>query len=233
MNALIAVDLAKWAPLVSAYSSVLSVIVASIAASFAYRAYRKQAGQLALAQKHDLRWQAGKVTAWISGSVVHGAVYDLLTKPDGENPQQCFSYINASDLPVNNVRLIYRSTNGGWVSVYERPRLMPTEEPGEDWIDARTLFPESAKLAKSLRHSLPPEVDDDSEAARWTYWSWVKEEHGGHRAAMAQARGKMYTSAQREWKQVLSTAALYFDDSEGNRWRRALDGGLEISDILA
>lgn len=98
----------KITEIVSAASSVLSVVVAAIAASFAYRAYRKQAGQLELALKHDRTWQAAKVTAWVHDIAKLDAVSSLLIDPQQDSDvTRALDYINASDLPVYSVRVIY------------------------------------------------------------------------------------------------------------------------------
>ncbi|MFI0468343.1 hypothetical protein ACH347_30035 [Saccharopolyspora sp. 5N102] len=82
------------------WTEIASVVVATIAATFAYRGYRKQAGRLELAQKHDLRRQSGLFTGWI-------AAYKGEQSPYASGPLRYgsakFSFINASDLPVYNV----------------------------------------------------------------------------------------------------------------------------------
>lgn len=91
----------KWTEIVSALSSVGSAVIAAIAAVFAYSAYRKQAGQLELARKHDKLWQAGKVAAWIDTD----ETLEANREEDIIRSLVC-AFHNASELPVRHVRVV-------------------------------------------------------------------------------------------------------------------------------
>lgn len=94
-------------------------MIAAIAAVFAYRAYRKQAGQLEIAQKHDRSWQAAKVAAWIDTERTREANADL-----DDIRRIVFAVHNASDLPIREVRL---HPDGG--DPYEIGVLEPRRDP--------------------------------------------------------------------------------------------------------
>ncbi|WP_243789749.1 hypothetical protein [Saccharopolyspora gloriosae] len=212
-------------PVVSASASLLSVLVSSIVAFFAYRAYRKQAAQLSLARSQELRQQSSKFTAWleddpglkhIPGEMLVGTAYlawDVLR------------YINASDLPVYNVALVYKDQTRRLSIVHRIVRIMPTnEDHGSNSVKVKDAFPRSIKLASELRASLPDEAAG-LDAAEW-YEAAIAD--GGVRSTIAEAKVKIKSSIQEEWFRILDTGAVHFDDCEGNRWRRQLDGKLRL-----
>lgn len=209
---------------VSAVTSVFSVVVSAVAVLFAFRAYRKQSGQLAIAQKHDLRWQSSKVTAWANSENILNHALMCFTGVD-TYIWHGVSYINASDLPVYNARITYRNTAGREITVTSWERLMPTgEEPGgSSLIEAYRIFPESADIAKQVHNAHGSSLrynGSDAYARR----KWLSEGEPEERLAKKQIDGIVA----REMEQLERTGALYFTDSEGNSWERGLDGELRL-----
>ncbi|TDD06643.1 hypothetical protein E1181_11595 [Saccharopolyspora terrae] len=213
-------------PAVSAAAAVCSLVVSTAAAFFAFRAYRKQSGQLNLAQKHDLRWQSSKIAAWIAEDDGCGTSR-IGTTTVNHFVDHGLWYINASDLPVYQVHLLVDNQESArWirykcVTVYER--LMPTEEPQCLPLDARKVFPRSVELAKQLHDEMPVEIHEKVAKDPLLGGGLTSEQRNQHNKAWAALQASM----EEELRYLMKTGVLDFRDSEGNRWRRHLDGHLE------
>ncbi|MER5388210.1 hypothetical protein [Saccharopolyspora sp. NPDC002686] len=226
----------KWTEIVSSSSAVGSALIAATAATFAYRAYRKQAAQLELAQKHDLRWQASKVTGWLA-DITHGYAGDVQAGNLDATIKLAFWFVNASDLPVYDVHVYGEGIDGEVRRIAKFGYLLPTEEPITNPLD-RDAFRESFKRAKELYESLPPEAKD---------FDRFKYQRDKLRFAMSPHRNQqgkqpdfsvealnMVEAANRlilqqiaaESRRLKENFRIEFRDCEGRRWCRSANGEL-------
>lgn len=227
MTWLLAADPIKWTDYVNASSSAFSAIVASIAAHFAYRAYTKQAGQLQLAQKHDLRWQSAKVTGWLDKESTLGSL-GLKDLSDRPLPQVAFWFHNASDLPVYDVQVLLKNRSGIIETVKTYETFVPTEEPSLHWVVVPWAFEESYRLANTLYDSMSEEAKEPyGGASPMAFLFDMTEELPPSAIELKTINLKIRNKLTEEVDWLKSSMVVTFRDSEGNYWIRQSDGRLE------
>ncbi|TWG07565.1 hypothetical protein [Saccharopolyspora dendranthemae] len=232
----------KWTDVASFAVSSCSVLVATTAAYFAFCAYQKQAGQLVLAQKHDLRWQSRQVTGWVEpcDDLIDARPIVVDPWPLSLGRRCSFFYINASDLPIYQVLVTAEAAGSDERIIASYPRLMPTRSPERREIDHSAAFPEIQELAQELFRGLPDKFQEMSVDFEKTYGrsdarrNLFGEIKSGASPELAvpffEARSNLNDQATEAIETISSTLSMYFTDSEGNRWKRRGDGGLQLVD---